>query len=188
MDGEHIFSATIVLVMVCAAFPRNNATFAAMSTGLSLLHGMGERGNSHMGARYELLAKLQSAVTPNDIGTPFEFIPQPSAAGNGFSFNFPTVATGPTPFQTPTSYVDSQAVISGTTTDQPKFPIIDIQTLAEPFYDESASTGMDFGLWEEGFAYPTMDLDLNLAQQQPLAGTGQLTGHEDTVQAGNYMQ
>ncbi|POR32016.1 Uncharacterized protein TPAR_07755, partial [Tolypocladium paradoxum] len=50
MDGEHIFSATIVLVMVCAAFPSNAANTAAMNAGLGLLRSMGERGNSHMGA------------------------------------------------------------------------------------------------------------------------------------------
>lgn len=51
--------------------------------------------------------------------------------------------------------------------DAPDFPVIDIQGLAEPFYDENASSITDFVLWEEGFAYPTMDLDLDLAQQQP---------------------
>ncbi len=187
MDGEHIFSATIVLVMVCAAFPTNNATFAAMNTGLNLLHGMGERGNSHMGARYELLAKLYSAVTPGDGGTPFEIVPQASAVGDSFYFSFPTTAMSHAAFQPPTSYVDSQSVISETTTDQPRFPIIDIQALAEPFYDETANTGMDFGLWEEGFAYPTMDLDLNLAQQQPLTGANQVSGNHNTMQPSGFM-
>lgn len=65
MDGEHIFSAAIVLVMACAAFPHDDPTTAAMNAGLDLLRGMAERGNSHMGARYELLAHLRNVIVPD---------------------------------------------------------------------------------------------------------------------------
>ncbi|KAK3311792.1 fungal-specific transcription factor [Apodospora peruviana] len=64
MDGEHIFSATIVLVMVCVAFPADAVNTQRMNEGLRLLRGMAERGNSHMGARYELLAHLRSTAMP----------------------------------------------------------------------------------------------------------------------------
>lgn len=50
------------------------------------------------------------------------------------------------------------------------FPAVDNDALNEPFYDESVSTGMDFGLWEEGFAYPTMDLDVDFAQRSCATG------------------
>lgn len=64
MDGEHIFSAAIVLVMACVAFPSDDRNTAAMNAGLDLLRGMAERGNSHMGARYELLAHLRNVIVP----------------------------------------------------------------------------------------------------------------------------
>ena len=70
MDGEHIFSATIVLVMMCIAFPAHTATTQAMNAGLDLLRGMAERGNSHMGARYELLVHLRSSSIPGDSEAP----------------------------------------------------------------------------------------------------------------------
>ncbi|GJN71218.1 transcriptional activator [Purpureocillium lilacinum] len=116
MDGEHIFSATIVLVMVCAAFPPDAASAAATETGLGLLRAMGERGNSHMGARYELLASLHSPPVQT----------QPFAAGD------PGVVEVP-----------------------PAFPVVSNSALEEPLHDD-----MDLRLWEEGFAYPAMDLDL----------------------------
>ncbi|KAB5518176.1 fungal-specific transcription factor [Coniochaeta sp. 2T2.1] len=68
MDGEHIFSAAIVLVMACVAFPTQPGNTAAMNTGLDLLRGMAERGNSHMGARYELLAHLRNVIVPGGGG------------------------------------------------------------------------------------------------------------------------
>ncbi|UNI17869.1 Transcriptional activator [Purpureocillium takamizusanense] len=121
MDGEHIFSATIVLVMVCAAFPPDPASAAATDTGLGLLRAMGERGNSHMGARYELLAGLHS--------------PLPQAQ--------PAVALG---------------------VDAPAFPVVSNSALDEPLHDD-----MDLRLWEEGFAYPAMDLDLDLPGSMSLS-------------------
>lgn len=64
MDGEHAFSAAIVLVMVCGAFPVDAETTTAMNAGLDLLRGMAQRGNSHVGARYELLAHLKTILMP----------------------------------------------------------------------------------------------------------------------------
>ncbi|KAK4445132.1 proline utilization trans-activator [Podospora aff. communis PSN243] len=74
MDGEHVFSAAIVLVMVCAAFPTRPSTTHAMNTGLDLLRDMAERGwNSHMKARYELLAHLRYVFLPGEPATPSAF-------------------------------------------------------------------------------------------------------------------
>ncbi|EJT82476.1 C6 transcription factor [Gaeumannomyces tritici R3-111a-1] len=60
MDSEHIFSASIVLLMVCIAFPADAQNTHAMNMGLNLLRGMGERGNSYVSARYKLLDHLRS--------------------------------------------------------------------------------------------------------------------------------
>ncbi|RDA83964.1 hypothetical protein CP532_6905 [Ophiocordyceps camponoti-leonardi (nom. inval.)] len=147
MDGEHIFSASIVLVMACAAFPANAANSMAMQTGLGLLHYLGARGNSHMGARYELLVSLHagagqalSATSSSSLSPP---PPPPSAA--------PAAAPAAVP----------EALAS--------FPAVDNSFLDQPLYDES---GMDLYLWEEGFACPTMDLDFDLAQRTSSAAGG----------------
>ncbi|KAK2592056.1 Transcriptional activator [Conoideocrella luteorostrata] len=171
MDGEHIFSASIVLVMVCAAFPANAANTMAMNAGLSLLRGMGERGNSHMGARYELLAKLHAGVMPGKA------IPSTTATGSpphGASFvssitTSAIAATHEMPIQLSMPYMGSISHVGGGPGQTLTFPVIDNSSLDEPFYDENVTSGMDFGLWEEGFAYPTMDLDFDLAQRQPQA-------------------
>ncbi|XP_044722134.1 fungal specific transcription factor domain-containing protein [Hirsutella rhossiliensis] len=174
MDGEHIFSATIVLVMVCAAFPTTPANSLAMNAGLSLLRSMGERGNSHMGARHELLVHLHASLADHDDQhhrhdgnkTPTSTNDNNDNTTQGAhhqhrasSLPFPQTAMPP----------QHQGQIIGSVINPPgpdgvsealaTFPAVDSSALDEPFYDESATTGMDFGLWEEGFACPTMDLD-----------------------------
>ncbi|KAL0256464.1 Transcriptional activator [Diplodia seriata] len=59
MDGEHIFSAAIVLVMANLAFPHNDRDHVAMEKALDVLRGMAEKGNGHIRARHELLIKLR---------------------------------------------------------------------------------------------------------------------------------
>ncbi|EOO01263.1 putative c6 transcription factor protein [Phaeoacremonium minimum UCRPA7] len=91
MDSEHAFSAVIVLVMVCVAFPTNSQVTYSMNAGLELLRGMSQRGNSHMASRYELLARLRAtfmpdAVPPSTVDTATQLsnmFPQtPSSLGN----------------------------------------------------------------------------------------------------------
>lgn len=188
MDGEHIFSASIVLVMTCAAFPTNVASTMAMNAGLSLLRGMGERGNSHMGARYELLAKLQTGMTPGSA--PPAGATQSSPGTNLPEFISSSVMAGSQlPGQVPIPPVPNLDAAVSSPGSFPAngltFPAINNSSLDEPFFDESITSGMDFGLWEEGFAYPTMDLDFNLAhepsQQQPtMMGMGQETAAHNT--------
>ncbi|PHH65614.1 hypothetical protein CDD81_2049 [Ophiocordyceps australis] len=142
MDGEHIFSATIVLVMVCAAFPTRDAHSASMEAGLSLLRTMGERGNSQMGARYELLASLQaSGLSP---------WPMTAAAPTGTA-EAPTTATA----------TSSTSDLAPSTTPSSSHSSADDDAVR--LFDESLSAGMDFGLWEEGFAYP-MDVDFDFGR------------------------
>lgn len=71
MDGEHAFSAAIVLVMVCVAFPCSSDDITAMNSALSLLGSMAERGNEHLAARYQLLLHMRSLMSrPYEISTP----------------------------------------------------------------------------------------------------------------------
>ncbi|OGM43822.1 C6 transcription factor [Aspergillus bombycis] len=65
LDGEYIFSAALLLVMVNAAFPHNETNSRAMETALNLLRGMADRGNTYLGSRHSLLLELQSAIGPN---------------------------------------------------------------------------------------------------------------------------
>lgn len=67
MDSEHAFSAAIVLVMVCVAFPTSPQNIKAMNAALELLRGMSQRGNSHMAARHELLAHLRATFMPGAV-------------------------------------------------------------------------------------------------------------------------
>ncbi|KAH6605214.1 fungal specific transcription factor [Trichoderma cornu-damae] len=171
MDGEHIFSATIVLVMVCTAFPDNAANTLAMTAGLGLLRNMGERGNSHMGARYELLASIYSGSSIASTAAPRQqqfAMTSPGSKAEDISIKGkdavpPRILMAPYPIN-PHSTAESN--VGG----PPTFPVVDNNVLDQPFYDESVNTGMDFGLWEEGFAYPTMDLDLDLAHRTSTAG------------------
>ena len=71
MDGEHIFSAALVLVMVNAAFPDSARDAMAMDTALSVLQSMAQKGNSYIKARHALLVNLQSSIgsTPPPFGS-----------------------------------------------------------------------------------------------------------------------
>lgn len=62
MDGEHSFSAALVLVMANVAFPYNDRDAKSMELALSILHGMAEKGNEYIRARHELLLNLRSAM------------------------------------------------------------------------------------------------------------------------------
>ncbi|CAK7210184.1 Transcriptional activator [Sporothrix bragantina] len=64
MDGEHAFSAAIVLALVYTAFPTQASTVEAMAKGLALLRRMGDLGNVYVAARYEQLARLRSILGP----------------------------------------------------------------------------------------------------------------------------
>ncbi|KAH0290669.1 hypothetical protein M436DRAFT_71081 [Aureobasidium namibiae CBS 147.97] len=63
MDGEHAFSAAIVLVMVCVAFPASKSDIASMDQSLELLRGMAEKGNTYIAARHQLLFDLRSLIS-----------------------------------------------------------------------------------------------------------------------------
>lgn len=62
MDGEHIFSAALVLVMANVAFPHNERDYVSMHQALSILKGMANRGNEYIRARHALLLNLRDAL------------------------------------------------------------------------------------------------------------------------------
>ncbi|KAK1964055.1 fungal-specific transcription factor [Colletotrichum sublineola] len=183
MDGEHIFSAAIVLVMVCVAFPTDSSNILAMNAGLDLLKGMGERGNSYMGARYELLANLRSTVMPETNGQ----LEPPPPFPTDFSPTESAMPTGLLPAQVtmmPAGMGDSHRNFGAiqmqrNVGNRVPFPVVDNSSLGEPFYDESVSTVMDFGLWEEGFADPAMDASFDFSQWTQTAGMTQADDRMD---------
>lgn len=126
-----------------------------------------------MGARYELLVSIYSgsSITPLAASSQQLAMMSPSsqaleASIQGKGVVPPRIAMAPYPIN---AYDHSTSITNMPLT----FPVVDSNALNEPFYDDSVNTGMDFGLWEEGFAYPTMDLDVDLAQRtSTIGGTG----------------
>ena len=205
MDGEHVVSATIVLVMVCVAFPVTADNIAAMHAGLRLLRDMGERGNSHMAARYNLLSSVVQAEGVGGISSSME--PARSAAGmevDGSDTNSPImlqrrpdVAFGTTHRVDGQQQQQQQGAGAQPSSSQqhgminiggprviPNFPALDNNTLGEPFFDENMTTGMDFTLWEEGFAHPTMDAGLGFSQWSEAVSRALRTSNGGFQQAG----
>jgi len=177
MDGEHLFSAAIVLVMVCGAFPTNCEAMKAMNAGLDLLRGMSQRGNSHMGARYELLAHLKSILMPGagslDTGVLFS-LAKPALAP---IFGMSTSSEGEpqTAAKTINSAVQNHGMMvlghvpnvggadlgsGGTLGFASSTEIAATHAFGDMFYDVDANFGSSVGgnddsmLWEEGFADP----------------------------------
>ncbi|CAK7275064.1 Transcriptional activator [Sporothrix epigloea] len=64
MDGEHAFSAAVVLALVSTAFPTHALTVEAMTKALALLRRMGDLGNVYVAERYNQLIRLQSVLEP----------------------------------------------------------------------------------------------------------------------------
>ena len=88
MDADYAFSAAIVLVMVCVAFPTNEQNNESMIAALDLLRAISHRGNSHLAARYRLLAHLQAKFVPCAMPDPAgKSRPGPSNVG-GFDIPF----------------------------------------------------------------------------------------------------
>lgn len=154
MDGEHVFSASIVLFMACVAFPTNDANTRAMNAGLDLLRTMGERGNSYMGARYELLAELRASHLPGEVGSDTASPGLSSNTGQGPTIMSSIAESGQFSAESgpvPASRRNPASHEVGAT-ERLTFPMVNYSFLGEPFYDENINSGVDFGLWEEGFA------------------------------------
>jgi proline utilization trans-activator len=133
MDGEHCFSAAIVLVLVCLAFPFNEEGFTAMDSALRMLQLMVDRGNANMAPRLQLLQQVRSCIsTPVGIKLPVEFTP----SSNDVLQN---------------AHLDPMIFSS--------FPHLNNAALGELWLDSSPG---DFSLWEEGYTSqdPHMEYDL----------------------------
>lgn len=68
LDGEYVFSAALLLLMVNAAFPYNETNARSMEMALNLLRGMADKGNSYLASRHALLLELQSTLTGSASG------------------------------------------------------------------------------------------------------------------------
>ncbi|KAK3371036.1 fungal-specific transcription factor [Lasiosphaeria ovina] len=167
MDGEHVFSAAIVLVLACAALPANATSTRAMNAGLGLLRAMAERGNSHMGTRYELLAHLRSVFMPAADSSPHTPVLYYSSPVAGFSPTGSTANAAGAPTTSfglaPAGHGDYTAAAAAAD-DMAMFVMTDAAGLPdEPFLDDMGN-GTDFMLWEEGFANPALDAGYDLTQ------------------------
>ncbi|KAB8346276.1 hypothetical protein FH972_023320 [Carpinus fangiana] len=73
MDGEHAFSAAIILVMANIAFPANDRDQTAMEMALNVLDGMARKGNTHIRAKLQVLYNIRASMSagttimPEDI-------------------------------------------------------------------------------------------------------------------------
>lgn len=99
MDGEHAFSAALVLVMVNIAFATNPRDSAAMDKAMSVLQSMGEKGNGQIRSRYQLLKNLQSMIRLEE--TPEHHSTQtPQSIVDTNSLDIPTTTKSPNPHPT----------------------------------------------------------------------------------------
>lgn len=181
MDSDYAFSAAIVLVMVCVAFPTNEQNNESMNAALDLLRGIAHRGNSHLAARYRLLAHLRATFVPLAVPAPaVELRPGPSKAG-GFDIpsagHFIPLAENSTPEallenthksaqESHSSQFGPIAHLSSTTTSQPHlaqalpetfdFTLFNNTSLADGMFYDIDMTGTDDNnnqeFWEEAFA------------------------------------
>ena len=88
MDGEHAFSAALVLVMVNVAFQYNERDAASMEQALSILQGMAQKGNEYIRARHSLLLNLRSALSRQARNRPAEMPQVVPGEGAGDAPNF----------------------------------------------------------------------------------------------------
>ncbi|KAH7140439.1 fungal-specific transcription factor [Dactylonectria estremocensis] len=173
MDGEHVLSATIVLVMAYVAFPTTPSTTVAMRAGLKLLQTMSERGNSHLSSRYDLLRNMSLSAVPESINVEFSehmaldfpsaLTPQTLNSPGISNQNMFSVGSNSVRASTPAT---SQAwsSLSNVGGEPLCFPMVDNAALGEVFYDENSSPGVDLRVWEEGFANPSIDPGFDFPQ------------------------
>lgn len=181
MDSDYAFSAAIVLVMVCVAFPTNRQNNESMNAALDLLRGISHRGNSHLAARYRLLAHLRATFVPFAVPAPVgESRPGPSNVGG---FDIPSTehltsstehfmtnmvpgsaARGTQEMNPPQS--KPTALLSSATASQPLIPqqlpgafdftLLNNPSLAEGMFYDTDMTGPECDnnqeFWQEAFA------------------------------------
>ncbi|KAL2427044.1 hypothetical protein ABEF95_007372 [Exophiala dermatitidis] len=105
MDGEHAFSASLILVMVNVAFPYNERDEKAMEAALFVLQSMAEKGNEYIQARLSLLLNLRASIGPRastyrnqlqtPVGLPDHQLGEPNLGLQYASFTFVSQVTLP---------------------------------------------------------------------------------------------
>ncbi|KAG9785189.1 hypothetical protein KCU88_g2484, partial [Aureobasidium melanogenum] len=105
MDGEHAFSASLILVMVNVAFPYNERDEKAMEAALFVLQSMAEKGNEYIQARLSLLLNLRASIGPRastyrnqlqtPVGLPDHQLGEPNLGLQYASFPFVSQVTLP---------------------------------------------------------------------------------------------
>lgn len=138
LDGEYIFSAALLLVMVNAAFPYNAANSRAMEISINLLRNMADRGNTNLAARHSLLLELRSSIGQKSSK-------QGDTAG---------VPVTPSSTQQPTP---SQNAVDHPTGEVTWTPQQDIPSMQEISFNFDVND--DPGLWEEVLGQIDIDMD-----------------------------
>ncbi|GES59638.1 C6 transcription factor [Aspergillus terreus] len=142
LDGEYAFSAALLLVMVNAVFPHNDANARTMEMALNLLRSMADRGNTYLGARHALLLELQSAIGPS------------SSRKSGNTMDVPVTPSSMVQQSTPvTNTFEEPAPVLSTEWPLPQdLPSMRDMTLNFDIND-------DPGLWEEVLGQIDIDMD-----------------------------
>lgn len=140
MDGEHAFSAALVLVMINVAFPFNAEDAAAMEAALELLREMAERGNSHIRARHLLLMDLRSVIGQVPLHQPSPY------------------------------FVDEQDTSLGKYAHGPPIPNLEYLVMPNPYFDATTDLSgtlfafdatEDVWLWDEVSGNIAMGMDID---------------------------
>lgn len=174
LDGEYVFSAALLLVMVNAAFPYNETNARSMETALGLLRGMADRGNTYLGSRHSLLLELQAALNKPSVstnvrtpgttttGTDADTATGPVAPGAGASAGDPN--TQPQP-QTQTEPITSPLDSTWSIPPGPMMPVDwplqeDLNLPAAPNISFDMNVNDDpAGLWEGVMNQIDIDMD-----------------------------
>ncbi|RAK98455.1 transcription factor domain-containing protein [Aspergillus ibericus CBS 121593] len=138
LDGEYVFSAALLLVMVNAAFPHNAANARAMEISISLLRSMADRGNTNLAARHSLLLELQSSIGQNRARREGDAVEAPIT---------PSSTQQPTP--------SNNAI--GPPTNTTWTPQQDLPSVQEISFNFDIND--DPGLWEEVLGQIDIDMD-----------------------------
>lgn len=143
MDGEHVFSAAIILVMVNIAFPPNPRDRSAMELALQVMSGIAEKGNSHIKSLHRLLLNLSPPPEKNpeqDVRSAVVQSPNqapPLAPYPGFLSHDDLLAGG---------YLDLN------------------QGLFQPIDGSGIGADADARIWEEGYGIFDVNMDFDWTQ------------------------
>jgi proline utilization trans-activator len=137
MDGEHIFSAALVLVMVCLSFPSNSQNTAAMKAALEIFKRLSGRGNAKALERYILLRGVLSI-----------------ARNHGRDFNDSDDAA----FQVDDNNFTADSAMAA-------FPLVDNSELPDLIDQPTNAMNLDF--WINGYTNPELNFGQDMPDWMP---------------------